>query len=181
MGVRLTGGALGGRRIRATPGRLLRPTSGRVKEALFSILGERVVDAAVLDLFAGTGAVGFEALSRGAACAVFVERHAATAAAIRENARAMGLEGRAHVLRADAYRADMRSFGRFDVVYVDPPYELPPPVDALVALRDARSVDAGTVIAYERRSSSAPAQFPGFVVARETRYGEATLQFLRVD
>jgi len=183
MTLRLTGGVLANRRIRAAAGAMLRPTPGRVKEALFSILGERIAGAAVLDLFAGTGAIGFEALSRGAARAVFVERHAATASAIAQTARDMGVADRVRTVRADAYKAlpvtEMR--GRFDFVYADPPYEAPAPIAFLAALRASGAIDAQTVVVYERRSSSPAVHFPGFTLAREARYGEVLLQFLRVD
>jgi len=180
--LRLSGGVLAGRRIRVAAGLRLRPTPGRVKEALFSILGERIEGAAVLDLFAGTGAIGFEALSRGAASVVFVELHAAAACAIRATARDIGVADRVRTLRADAYdvgRAGM--LDRFDFVYADPPYEAPAPIALLAALRASGAIDAQTVIVYERRSSSTTVHFPDFTAVREARYGEVLLQFLRVD
>jgi 16S rRNA (guanine966-N2)-methyltransferase len=181
MPLRLSGGVLANRRIRAAVGAALRPTPGRVKEALFSILGERIAGAAVLDLFAGTGAIGFEALSRGAARAVFVELHAATVCSIRETAREI-VADRVRTIRADAYKALPAGVqDRFDVVYADPPYEAPPPVAPLAALRASGAIDAQTVIVYERRSSSPTVHFPGFTAVREARYGEVLLQFLRVD
>jgi 16S rRNA (guanine966-N2)-methyltransferase len=181
MTLRLSGGALAGRRVRAAAGAALRPTPGRVKEALFSILGDRIAGAAVLDLFAGTGAIGFEALSRGAAHAIFVEFHAGTAAAIRATAREIGVADRARVVRADASRALAGLRDRFDFVYADPPYEAPAPAAALEALRASGAVDARTVIVYERRSSAPTVHFPGFTTTRQARYGEVLLQFLRVD
>lgn len=182
MTLRLSGGVLANRRIRVAAGARLRPTPGRVKEALFSILGERIEGAVVLDLFAGTGAIGFEALSRGAARVVFMELHPATACAIRATARDIGVADRVRTLRADAY--DARSAGmrdRFDFVYADPPYEAPAPIALLAALRASGAIDAQTVIVYERRSSSSTVLFPGFAVVRQVRYGEVLLQFLRVD
>jgi 16S rRNA (guanine966-N2)-methyltransferase len=121
--VRVVAGAYRGRRIAAPPGRATRPTSDRVREALFSILGDRVAGARVLDLFAGSGALGIEALSRGAAQATFVESSSAAIAVLRRNLDALGVE--AEVRRQDAL-AYLRSASRdarlYDLVFLDPPY-----------------------------------------------------------
>lgn len=117
-------GRLGGRRLSAPPGRTTRPTSDRVREALFSILGP-LDDATVLDLYAGSGALGIEALSRGAASAVFVERDARVAAVLRSNLEALGLD--ADLRRLDAVKAlhDARERGEtYSLVLCDPPYRL---------------------------------------------------------
>jgi 16S rRNA (guanine966-N2)-methyltransferase len=123
--MRVIGGRLGGRRLQAPRGRGTRPTSDRVREALFSMLGD-VGEMRVLDLFAGSGALGIEALSRGAAAAVFVERDPAALAALRANLTALGLEDDvAEVRRGEALRAlhAAREEGeKYDLVFVDPPY-----------------------------------------------------------
>ena len=121
--MRVVAGRFGGRRLSAPAGRGTRPTSDRVREALFSMLGS-VEGLRVLDLFAGSGALGIEALSRGAAAAVFVDRDPRAVAAIHRNLEALGLEGT--VRRADAV-AFLTSAGAhraapFDLVFVDPPY-----------------------------------------------------------
>jgi 16S rRNA (guanine966-N2)-methyltransferase len=122
--VRVVAGRLGGRRLRAPAGRATRPTSDRVREALFAALGD-VTGTEVLDLFAGSGALGIEALSRGADGAVFVERAPVALRALRGNLSDLGLD--AEVRPADA-RAALRALGRagrhFDLVLVDPPYAL---------------------------------------------------------
>ena len=123
--MRVIAGELGGRRLQAPRGRATRPTSDRVREALFSMLGD-VAGARVLDLFAGSGALGIEALSRGAAEAVFVERDARALRALRANLGALGLAApRAQVRRRDALAA-LRSARRrketYDLVFIDPPY-----------------------------------------------------------
>jgi 16S rRNA (guanine966-N2)-methyltransferase len=123
--VRIVAGRFGGRRLRAPAGRATRPTSDRVREALFSILGERVVDAQVLDLFAGSGALGLEALSRGAAAATFVDSAPAAIRAVSDNLAA--LETGAEVRREDALRfldGAARAGGHYDLVFLDPPYRL---------------------------------------------------------
>jgi 16S rRNA (guanine966-N2)-methyltransferase len=120
--VRVVAGVHGGRLLKAPPGRSTRPTSDRVREALFSILGS-VEDARVLDLFAGSGALGIEALSRGAREAVFVERDARAAATVQANLDALGIDAPVH--RRDAFSwLGSASGGEecFDLVFADPPY-----------------------------------------------------------
>ncbi len=179
--MRLSGGELRSRVIPSPHGTAIRPTPGRVKEALFSILGETIDGARVLDLYAGTGAIGFEALSRGAAHATFVELHAPSAERIRATAAGLGLAKRVTVVCAPAEKAAQRFAGRFDFVYADPPYALPPPHLTFGNLRARKSVDERTVIVYEHREGSDPFASPGFTTLRDARYGEVLLQFLRAD
>ena len=124
---RVIAGEFGGRRLQAPPGDATRPTSDRVREALFSILGDLVDGARVLDLFAGSGALGIEALSRGAAEATFVETDAKAQRALRANLAALGI--RAEVRRGDALaflRAASPAERQYDLVLLDPPYRLSP-------------------------------------------------------
>jgi len=176
----VSGGDLRSRVIRSPRGVEIRPTPGRVKEALFSILGEEIVGVRVLDLFAGTGAIGFEALSRGAKHATFVELHAPTAQAIRQTAADLGVEARCSIVCAPAEKAVTRVAGRFDFVYADPPYALPPPHLTFGTLRTRRAIDAATVLVYEHREGASSFAGPGFTTVRDARYGEVILQFLRV-
>jgi 16S rRNA (guanine(966)-N(2))-methyltransferase RsmD len=121
--LRVIAGRYGGRRLQTPRGAATRPTSDRVREALFSILGARVAGARVLDLFAGSGALGLEALSRGAAEATFVDSSPAAQRAIRANLAALGTE--AEVVRADALRWLRSASGaarQYDLVFLDPPY-----------------------------------------------------------
>jgi 16S rRNA (guanine966-N2)-methyltransferase len=118
--MRIVAGALGGRRLKAPAGTTTRPTSDRVREALFSILGD-VRDLSVLDLFAGSGALGIEALSRGARAAVFVDSDPRAIAATRANLEALGLTAHVHKRDALAYLR-VASDGPFDLVFLDPPY-----------------------------------------------------------
>lgn len=123
--MRVIAGRLGGRRLKAPPGRVTRPTSERVREALFSMLGE-VAGASVLDLFAGSGALGIEALSRGARRAVFVERDPAAARVLGENLAALGIGAQDAELRrsdaATALRSARAGKETYDLVFIDPPY-----------------------------------------------------------
>jgi 16S rRNA (guanine966-N2)-methyltransferase len=118
--VRIVAGAYKGRRLQAPKGRRTRPTADRVREAVFAMLGS-VEGARVLDLFAGSGALGIEALSRGAASAVFVERELRALDALRHNLESLDAETR--VRRQDALRFLARAEGPFDLVFVDPPYD----------------------------------------------------------
>ncbi|MCD6289732.1 MAG: 16S rRNA (guanine(966)-N(2))-methyltransferase RsmD [Anaerolineae bacterium] len=123
--MRVIAGSAKGRRLRSVPGRKTRPVTDRVKEALFDILGGEVEGCRFLDLFGGTGAVGIEALSRGATHCVFVERSPRALRTIRENLRETGLAAAASVVRSDAFaylrRPDLEPF---DVIYVAPPQYL---------------------------------------------------------
>jgi 16S rRNA (guanine966-N2)-methyltransferase len=123
--VRIVAGTAGGRRLYAPAGRALRPTSERVREAVFSSLESMgVLDGAkVVDLFAGSGALGIEALSRGASRAVFVDADPVALAAVRSNLEATGLTHNGHVVRSDVVRFLQRQQEGFDLAFADPPYE----------------------------------------------------------
>jgi 16S rRNA (guanine966-N2)-methyltransferase len=176
--LRVVGGRLGGRRLRAVPGRETRPTGDRVREALFAILGGRVEGARVLDLFAGTGALAIEALSRGASSAVLVEQAAPAVEVIRANLDALGLAERCRVrrTRAEAYLRTQRD-GPFDLVLLDPPYAAPVGLVAGLLGRLARTALApGAVVVVEAAArSEAPPWPPGLVPERPRRYGDASL------
>ncbi|GAC1450729.1 MAG: 16S rRNA (guanine(966)-N(2))-methyltransferase RsmD [Vulcanimicrobiaceae bacterium] len=175
----ITGGTLRSRRVPTPPGRAVRPTPARVKEALFSILGSRVHDARVLDLFAGTGALGFEPLSRGASQVTFVERYRQTAEALRAVVHELGVAERCDVVAAAAESAVRALPGRYDLVFADPPYALPYPVEAFGALRERYAIDAATTVVYEHSSRAPAPADPAMTVERTERYGEVTLEFMR--
>jgi 16S rRNA (guanine966-N2)-methyltransferase len=165
--------------VSAPSGRAVRPTPSRVKEALFSILGNRIVDACVLDLFAGSGALGFEALSRGAAHVTFVESNRLTAAALARTARALEIAERCTVIATPAERIAPRLCERYDVVFADPPYALPYPAAVFGRLRERGAVDARTVVVYEHSSAAAPPEDTRFEVVRTAKYGAVALSFLK--
>ncbi|MGH3713317.1 MAG: 16S rRNA (guanine(966)-N(2))-methyltransferase RsmD [Micromonosporaceae bacterium] len=180
---RIVAGTLGGRRVTMPPGRGTRPTSDRVREALFSSLATLVeLDGCrFADLYAGSGAVGIEALSRGAAHVLFVEQDPRTARVLRSNLATLSLEAAvvtAPVARAVAAPAD----APYDVVFADPPYELP---DAELAMVQDQLVAGGwlapdSVVVLERGTrSGSPTWVPGLTGLRSRRYGETTLWYGR--
>jgi 16S rRNA (guanine966-N2)-methyltransferase len=185
MTTRIVGGFARGRRL-AVPESGTRPTSERVREALFSALESRVGlnGARVLDLYSGSGAVGFEALSRGASAARMVESSPAAVSVIRANAGAVGLPG-AHIIAAPVARhlAGPAPEQPFDAVIADPPYDTPDAdIELLLGLLSAPQwLAAGAVVVIERssRAKSGPA-WPDFVTDRvHRRYGEAALWYGR--
>jgi 16S rRNA (guanine966-N2)-methyltransferase len=168
--VRVVAGEFRGRRIAAPRGMRTRPTADRVREALFSMLGD-VSGARVLDLYAGSGALGIEALSRGAESALFVERDPRAVAAIERNLESLGLEQA--VLRQDAVRFLARAEGTFDLVFCDPPYDSAsrlagPLTEGLPALT---SEQARIVTESDKRN---PLELP-FPLLTERTYGDTRI------
>jgi 16S rRNA (guanine966-N2)-methyltransferase len=179
--MRIVGGSLGGRVLRAPAGAATRPTSEKVREAVFGILGHIAgpIDGThVLDLFAGSGALGIEALSRGATHATFVDFGKAPLAAIRGNLRELGLEGRATVVGSDGVVAAARPAMRpFDLVFVDPPYASDLATRAILALPPANlTVDATIVIEHDRRHAP-PDSLGSLLRTDQRRYGDTLVSF----
>ena len=168
--MRVVAGEFKGRRLRAPRGLRTRPTADRVREALFSILGD-VSGARVLDLYAGSGALGIEALSRGAASAVFVERDARAASAIRDNLRALELDQA--VRRQDALRFLAANEGTFDLVFCDPPYDSVPRIAEPLAERLPVLLTQGARIVTES-DKRMPLELP-FELLAERTYGDTRI------
>lgn len=150
--MRIGSGEMRGRRLHAPRGGRTRPTSGRLKKSLFDVLAGRLPDASVLDLYAGSGALAFEALSRGAARAVAVERNRKACDSIRRNASELGLGGRVDVLAMDVRSAlsKLRHRGDlFDVILADPPYRTDEAEDLLVSLGEEPLLAEGGVVVVE--------------------------------
>jgi 16S rRNA (guanine(966)-N(2))-methyltransferase RsmD len=177
--MRVTGGELRGRRLRA-PRVGARPTADRVREALFARIDP--AGAAVLDLYAGSGALGIEALSRGAARVVFVERAARCAAVLRENLAALGLSARAEVVGADALAAVGRLAAegrRFDLVLLDPPYASEEASRALERLARSELLPEGAMVVVESSRRRPPAAVEGLERIDERRYGDTLVTRFR--
>lgn len=180
--MRVIAGEVGGRRIKAPKGRRTRPTADRIREALFSTIAPWLPGAQVLDLYAGSGAVGIEALSRGASSAVFVESDPQAVRVIRENLATLGLADHARLIHSDALRAIpglIRMGDRFRLIFLDPPYRISvEPVLARVA--SARLVERGGLVIVQHFSKTALPPLSDLTLWKTKRYGETTLTFLRV-
>lgn len=181
--MRVIGGEFGSRRLVAPAGMGTRPSSDRLRETLFNVLGERVVGVRFLDLYAGSGAVGIEALSRGATEAVFAERGAAALKALRGNLRALGVEERAVVVERPVAAALGRVQGEFGVVFLDPPYvEAREYAATLGALGSGGPVASGGLVVAEHASRDTLAPSYGRLRrVRELRQGDAGLSFFEVE
>lgn len=182
--MRVIAGTHRGRRIMAPPGTTTRPTSDRVREALFSrieaVLGPLSMDAAGLDLFAGSGALGIEALSRGVGRVTFVERDRAALAVLRANLERLGLAGRSTVRAEDAFGLTKRQLlpdGPFALLFVDPPYRIDESEvrQSVERLASHGSLAEGALIVWEH-STSALVEWPcGFEDLGPRRYGDTTV------
>jgi 16S rRNA (guanine966-N2)-methyltransferase len=183
--MRIVAGTFRSRRLRSLKGLALRPTSDRLRETLFNILGTRVAGSRFLDLFAGTGAIGIEALSRGAAFAVFVENHAAAVRLIRENLASLEIESGVQVLAAEVAAA-IRKLERvpddgFDFVFLDPPYTQEKEYEETLRALEASSLAGKStiVIAEHRKTFELPAALGRLERVRILRQGDAALSFYR--
>jgi 16S rRNA (guanine966-N2)-methyltransferase len=180
VALRVIAGTAGGRKLVAPKGGA-RPTTDRLKEALFSSLGPaRVRDATVLDLYAGSGALGIEALSRGAARAVLVDRDPAAESAIRANLRTTGFDGAARVQRSPvgAFVAAVVAEAPFDLVFLDPPYDVASTEVAgvLASIDGAGLVVAGGTVVVERPKAGEPVTLPAtWAIEKDRVYGDTLL------
>ena len=179
--MRIVAGTLGGRRLAAPAGRATRPTSEKVREAVFAILGEPPPDGQVLDLFAGSGAMALEALSRGAPRATLVETDRRALAALRANLRELELADRAEVIAGDVLGFLRRDARRWTWVFVDPPYASPLAAATLDALGTGDRLAPGAVIVVEHdRRHDPPASAGNLVRTDQRRYGDTLVSFYRL-
>jgi 16S rRNA (guanine966-N2)-methyltransferase len=192
--VRIVGGRHRGRRIEAPEGLAVRPTADRTREAMFNILthgklpwpaaraaaDNPLAGARVLDAFAGTGALGLEAVSRGAAHVTFMENQAASVTACRDNIRTLEEQDRCEIVSADVLHPP-RADGACDVILMDPPYGLGLAGPALEALRAAGWIAPGTLVVVELLSKEDFAAPADFVPVDSRKYGKARLEFLRAE
>ncbi len=176
--LRVAGGEARGRRLKAPKN--IRPTQGVVKQAIFNMVAARIEGATVLDLFAGSGALGIEALSRGAASVTFVEQQPRGLAILRQNLDALGFKERAHVVRGDVVRwleASPDVVRSADLIFLDPPYE-DIVLDRALRVLD-REVRSATVLAEHSRRQILP-QLERLRVDRERRHGDTVVTVLAV-
>ena len=179
--MRIIAGEFKGRRLAAIKGRV-RPTSDRVREAIFSVLGAAVEEAAVLDLFAGTGALSLEAISRGARHAVLVEEHGTALKILRDNIDTLGLKSPTRVLPLPVTRAlkTLAAQGeQFSLVFLDPPYERGLVPKTLAALQDSSLLLRGArVVAEHSQRETLPELVGRLNLSQSRRYGDTQVAFM---
>ena len=181
--MRIVSGKWRGRRLRTPKGRSVRPTADRVREAIFNILGDRTEGARVLDLFAGTGALGLEALSRGASSAVLVESDPRAFEVLRRNVLELGAAGAETLLMESraALRTLRRRRIRFGLVFLDPPYGQGIAGDAAADLEGAGVLESGGTVVVEEAARAEEPPFPaGWERAVDRRYGETRVMIFTV-
>ena len=171
--MRIISGSGRGRKLKAVPGEETRPTSDRLNEAMFNIVQFAVEGRRVLDLFAGTGQLGIEALSRGAAEAVFVDMAGGAIAVIRENIKSTGFEDRARVCAGEALSFLSAEKGKFDLVFIDPPYHTALLQKTLAAAQKFDILREGGILVVECASDDAlPEIQPPYVLLKTYEYGQ---------
>ena len=176
--MRVIAGTAKGKTLKMVPGEGTRPITDRVKEALFNILVHDVPGSRFLDLFAGTGAVGIEALSRGAAQATFVEKAAQAARVVRENLRLVGLSDRAVVLQQDAFKFIPQSQEQFDIIYIAPPQYQQLWSRALLALDEHPLLSSeGVIVVQIFPKEFQPLTLQCYQLDDQRRYGSTLLCF----
>lgn len=177
--MRVIAGLHRGRRLLGPRGQAIRPTSDRVKEALFSILGERTTGARVLDLYAGTGSIGIEALSRGAAHVTFVEADREALRLVRSNLQQCGLEQAANICACQVsqfFRRGTQWSGPYDIVFCDPPYQLTPELIAMASEWKAGWLaDDAVVIIEHGRKADLPSVLGPLSQVKRYDYGDTAL------
>ncbi|TAL82280.1 MAG: 16S rRNA (guanine(966)-N(2))-methyltransferase RsmD [Beijerinckiaceae bacterium] len=182
--MRIVGGRLKGRALRGPATQDIRPTSDRLREAIFNILAHAYDDpiegAHVIDLFAGTGAMGFEAISRGAKQALFVDDGSEARALLRANVEVLGLGGVTKIFRRDARKLGVApAEGAFSLAFLDPPYGKGLAVPALAALRDGHWLTENALVIVEE-ATGAEVELPeGFTLLEGRTYGDTQVMILR--
>ena len=184
--MRIVGGHLRGRALAGPSAEGIRPTSDRLRETIFNVLAHAYDDpvpgARVIDLFAGTGALGIEAISRGAAFALFVDEGAAARGVIRQNVEALGLGGTTRLFRRDATRlGPSGTNGVFDLVFCDPPYGRDLAPAALASCAEGGWLKPGALILVEEAASTALAWPAGFAELERRATGDTQIAFLRFE
>jgi len=182
--MRVVGGRLKGRNLASPTSREIRPTADRLRESVFNILvhayGNPIEAARVLDLFAGTGALGIEAVSRGAAFALFVDNGAEARALLRNNVEALGLGGVTKIFRRDATNlGPAHPVEPFSLVFLDPPYGKGLAEKALVSLRDGGWLTPGAIVVVEEAKAAAFKPLEGFEELERRAYDDTEFVFLR--
>ncbi|MCT1399177.1 16S rRNA (guanine(966)-N(2))-methyltransferase RsmD [Paenibacillus sp. p3-SID867] len=183
--MRVVSGSAKGRPLKSVPGTSTRPTTDKVKESIFSMIGPYFEGGALLDLFAGTGGLGIEALSRGMDRAVFIDVEPKSISTIKDNLKAARLEDSAEVYRNDAGRAlkalEKRGY-KFDLVFLDPPYRFKNGDELMLDMAERGLLQDPAVVVLEYESSyNYPEKFGDFCCFRTAKYGETAISIYRYD
>ncbi len=182
--MRIIGGKYKSKKLFSVPGTNTRPTSDRLRETLFNILSYDVVDSVVLDLFAGTGALGIEALSRSAKKAVFVDKQPEAVSIIKKNLNACSFEEIVHVFKWDICRDlnCLQGTGEFNLVFMDPPYNRGMIPKALISLQKSRCLADSAKLVVEHSTSEIIEPLPeGFLITDSRVYGKTAVSFLTFE
>lgn len=184
--MRVIAGQAKGKRLQAPPGMNTRPITDMIKEALFNVLGDTVRDSSFLDLFAGSGSVGIEALSRGAKQVVFIDNNSSAVGIIKENIINCGFSKGFSVYRNDVFKAltlfDQRKT-KFDLIYVDPPFTIEKIFDQVIYALDQSNIleRNGRIILRTQRKKQLTAQLNYLEEYRTNNYGESVLHYYRMN
>ncbi len=182
---RIISGSLKGRSLKTLSGNNTRPTADRVKEAMFNIIQGKLPGSLVLDLFAGTGNLGLEAISRGSIMAVFVEKEPKALAVLRDNCKALGCTDNTLIMPMDVMKAirSLREKGyTFDIVFMDPPYNRDLEAPVILALSEFRIVKDDGLIVVEHMTTDSQSDTTGVFIRFDTRrYGNTSISFYRKD
>ena len=182
MGLRIIGGDLKGKKLKSIRGKLIRPTGNRIREAIFNILSIRIAKAMVLDLFAGTGALGIEALSRGAQRALFVDNDKESLSVLKQNIALCGLGEKAGIIRWNIRQNlnVLKSIGqKFDLIFLDPPYNKNLITPTLINIEKSAVLKNSACIMVEHSvHESLPADLRAFHFKDQRKYGKTLVSFL---
>ena len=182
MTIRIIGGELKGRKLATVRGLKTRPTTDRVRESIFNILGNRIRGARVLDLYAGTGAMGIEALSRGAESVLFADDHKGALAALEKNINTCSLQDRSSTIKWNVFNNlnILRSHSpAFNLVFLDPPYDQHMIQPTLSNLVTSQCLESGSRLVVEHaQREPIPEKLPEFKISDQRRYGKTLVSFL---
>ncbi len=179
--MRVTGGSGKGRRLKGPAGSRVRPTSDKVKQALFNILGDKVGGALFLDLFAGTGGIGIEALSRGAMKVVLVDDSRDSLSAIKKNIEQTGFNTQAEVVASHAEKFLKKSAEQFDIIFLDPPYTYEQGT-LLKVVAESPVLKPGSIVVSEHfKKQPSPERAGKLTLYREAQYGDTVLAFYKTE
>jgi len=180
--MRIVAGKYKGRRIKTAKGEKIRPTTDRVREAIFNVLGNKIVNTRVLDLFSGTGSLGIEALSRGASHVTFIDKSPVSLRLVKINLDLIGEAEKARILRGDVFKVLKKLAGKtlpFDVVFADPPYKERFHEEVLLSLKSSKLLTPGAIIIYETASEFEFINFSnGFELLKSKVYGDTKVSFI---